>query len=432
MPISFSRLRVASFAVRAAILLLPGAIHGQAAPVHASRGDEFDSLVTLIERKHLRPALPDSLLAAARRAMVQTLDPYSRYLDRPAWSELQDMLSGTMPSGVGVELRADSVSGTIVISALVNHSPAVAAGLQVHDILIAVDGRPVTGWSLDDALRALRGASGTSVALTLRRGTAEYSRVAVRRASPTPTVRGLRRASSGGWDYMADTAAHIAYVRIEHFAATTPLELDSALAAVARARATALVLDLRVNPGGLVASAIDVADRFLDNGTIFTFQFRDSLHVFDAHRGTATDMPVVLLVDGYTQSVAELVAASLQDRGRATVAGTRTWGKAHGQELFALGDGTEGVRLTTFAFQRPSGRPMERHYAVADTSLGGVWPDSALDVPLATEEYQRWVDAFVDIDGRMSYVGAQGATSIDPADRVLDRAIVFLRDRAQR
>ena len=400
-------------------------------PVAAAGADDtalLDELGALIEQEYVRPIPRDELRGAARRVLAGTLDPYSKVLDPAASTELDTFITGTF-AGIGVRLDFDSASASYRVTGLFSDSPALRADLRLNDILLAIDGRPVAGRSMDEVVGALHGPSGSVVELTLRRAGAPADRrlSMKRKIIPSPTVRGLRRSSTGKWEYLTPDRSGVAYIRIEHFAENTPAELDRALTAIRRAGATALVLDLRVNPGGLVKAAIAVADRFLDAGTIFTFKHRNSLEVFSAHPGVGTRLPMAVLVDGYTQSVAELVSASLQDNNRAAVIGARSWGKGHGQQLFRLSGGRGVLKLSTFAFARPSGRPMERHFADLDPTLGGVWPDSGLAVELSPEEYDRWQSGLFALDDLMPL--ATGQRPAPSADRVLDSAVAMLRAR---
>ena len=410
---------------------LPATATAQTPATGGAEAAQMEELLTTIGKQYVRPITRESLLVAARNGILGSLDPYSKYLEPAEWAELNGTVSGSF-AGVGLRLAIDSASATVRVTGVFKNSPALKAGIRVNDVLLEVDGRAVAGRSMDDITSGLRGLSGTTVALTLARPLAKADlRVSVRRAViPLPTVRGIRRLNSGDWDYMADAKQRIGYVRIEHFAASTPVELDSAIAAVNRAGAVALVLDLRVNRGGLVRAALNVADRFLDSGTVFSFRYRDSTQVIPAEPGMITRLPVALLINGYTQSVAELVAASLQDNRRAVLIGSRSWGKGHGQEMFPMGDGHQGVKITTFAFVRPSGRPMERHFADADSSLGGVWPDSGMTVSLSASAYQLWLDYALTLDALMPVAATPGSAPTPAADSVLDRAVAVLHARA--
>jgi carboxyl-terminal processing protease len=390
-------------------------------------------LMTLIGREYVRPIAGDSLRGAASRLLAGSLDPYSRVLDPAAWADLDDLNSGTH-TGIGVRVDFDSSSTTARVVGLVRGSPALRAGLRVNDALVEIDGRAVAGQSMDDLLGALRGPKGTAITLTVRRpGVPADLRYAMKRSvMPSPTVRGLRRTAAGEWDYIADAERRIGYVRIEHFSQSTPAELDRALAALRRADAVALVLDLRVNPGGLAKAALQVADRFVDSGTLFTFRHRGALEVFPAHPGSGTGMPLAVLMDGYTQSVAELVSASLQDHHRAVMVGARSWGKGHGQQIYRLADGKTMLKLTTFELVRPSGRPMERHFADRDSTLGGVWPDSGMAVTLTTAEYDRWLDGLFALDDLMPLAAGPGPAAVPAVDRALDTAVSALRERLPR
>lgn len=393
----------------------------------------LEVLVPIIGREYVRPISQDSLRLAAQAVLAGTLDPYSRVLDAEGWAALDERLSGAH-AGLGVRVEEDSASETVRVTGLVKDSPALRAGLRVGDHLVAINSRPMRGQSFDEVLDAIRGPGGSKVVLTVRRPSVQADLVYKmrRRTMQSPTVRGLRRQPNGEWSYLADTAQRVGYIRIEQFAATTPVELDRALAAVRRAGAMSLVLDIRVNPGGLARAAIRIADRFVESGTLFSFRSRDSLEVFRAHAGGDNRLPLVLLVDGFTQSVAELLAASLQDNGRAAVVGQRSWGKGHAQRMFAFPDGQGGLKLTTMSFVRPSGRPMERHFAGQDSTLGGVWPDPGMAVSLTTHEYDGWLACLFALDDLMPLAVRPGEAPPPTEDRALATAIAVLSARTKR
>ncbi len=407
-----------------------------AVPVSAQQSDsvqgahQLEALLSLIAKHYVRPVGTESLVAAAARGMIASLDPYSAWLNAADYANFKATLAGAF-SGIGIRLGYDSAQAAFRVVAPYRNSPALAAGLRADDIILAVDGQPVTGRGFFDVLDAISGAAGSTVALTVRRaGATSPLNFTIRRAVvDVPTIRGLRRASAGGWDYMAGAGSDVGYIRIEHFAATTAAEMDTALSALRRAGARALILDLRENAGGLLRTALETADFFLDGGRMLTLHTVDGDTVYDARPGVATAVPLAILVNQRTASAAEVLASSLQDNQRAVIVGERTYGKGFGQVLFSLADGQGALRLTTIRMERPSGRNLDRHMASPDTALGGVWPDSGMTRAMSPSEYRSWLAVMSALDEGIPFADGQGALPSPAVDPVLDRALAVLRRR---
>jgi carboxyl-terminal processing protease len=309
-------------------------------------------------------------------------------------------------------------------------SPAFQAGIRAGDVIMSVDGRSPSGQTLDTVLDWLRGPAGTDVAIEVQRPAAPAPlRLRVTRAViELSSVRGARRTADGAWDYRLATAEDIAYLRIAHFATTTPDEVATALAAITASRPRALVLDLRHDPGGSLTAAIRVADQFLDHGRIVSERARGGVTTHhDATPGSGTTLPVALLVDEATMSAAEIVAAALQDNGRALVVGARSYGKATVQELFPLADGAGAYRLTTEDYLRPSGGPLERHLPGSDPAVGGVAPDDGLAVTVTAAEAETIGQSLATLDVTSTLIGLPASDGPATPDAVLAAACAALR-----
>jgi carboxyl-terminal processing protease len=371
---------------------------------------DLHALLALVDEHHVRPLPEARLVAVARDAMLAALDPYSGHLDPSTYAELRAALASRF-GGVGMHIDSDPSNTRYWVRAPIAGSPAVAAGIRAGDILTAVDGRPLAGQPMDTVLGWLRGTAGTTVEIEVRQpGATEPRRLRLTRALiEITTVRGLRRTSDDGWDHRVPSAEGIASLRIAHFATRTPDELRRAIAVIATTHPRGLVLDLRHNPGGSLAAAIAVADHFLDRGRIVSLQGRGpTVEHRDATPGTATDLPMAVLVDEATLSAVEIVAASLQDNRRALVVGARSFGKATVQQLFPLGHDGGAVRLTTQHSLRPSGRPLERHWPGSDPTSGGVAPDAGLAVAPAAADAQALAGRIEALDTEAGLVGLTG------------------------
>jgi carboxyl-terminal processing protease len=388
---------------------------------------QLDEVARLIDKHYVLAIAPDSLAAAAHRCFAGTLDRYSGYLDAMETAEFERSLAGHL-GGIGAGFDFYDSTGVPHVAFLFLRSPALGAGLRLGDTLLAVDGRSMRGLSMQQTLGTIRGKPGTRVRLRVRAAGAESHELSIRRAViDLPSVRGFRAADDEAGRWLLDPGTRIAYVRIENFTARTPQEFDDALAALRRVDARALVLDLRDDPGGLLRSAVAVADRLLAEGPIVTVQTRgEHDEVAAAHASVATTVPLAILVNGSTASAAEVLAASLQDHHRGLVVGSRSFGKGVVQNLYHLKRTPGMVKITTSVYQRPSGGPMETHIPGIGSERGGVWPDSGLTVTLAEDEAQSWSDATLRATYRMQQVTATPDTVGSVLDRVLDRAVEVL------
>lgn len=401
-----------------------------AGSIQAQPGDPTDRapVADIIARHYWRALRRDSIDAALARAGFSALDPYSYILPAADWAYLNALVDGSF-GGIGAVLNEDSLTGEFRFTGLLMGSPALSAGLRANDVLVAVDGIPVLGVSLDDVLFRLRGSVGTTVVVGVRRQ-ADPLTLSIRRGRiQMPTVRGFARNAEGVWNYLVRADDAVAYVRIVGFARTTPTELDSALVAIRRTPARALILDLRGNQGGLFSAAVAVADRFLSEGVVVTTRGRtegDSVYV--AAPDVATEIPMALLIDGQTASAAEVLGAALQDNRRAVVVGRQSFGKGLVQQLFPLPDSARAVRLTTHAYVRPSGIEIERHAPGADSTLGGIWPDPGMSVAVTADQDAAISETLRDADARAPVAGALVPGLDLDTDRALRRAFEALRE----
>ncbi len=297
------------------------------------------------------------LSQAAIEGMVEALDdPYSSYLDvetaRLGLSSLEGKIEGI---GAEVTVRDEQ----IVIVAPLPDSPAARAGIMAGDILLAIDGRSTSGMSLAEAVLNVRGPRGTLVTLLVRhQGEADPEEIEIVRAEiEIPSVQFSMRGD-------------LAYINISHFSERTAEELSQVLESAEVEGAVGIILDLRGNPGGLLESAVDVASRFLREGVVLKVvdsQGRVTVYTV-APTPVVTDLPLVVLVDSYTASGGEVLAGSLQDNARATIAGTITFGKGSVVKLYYLEDGS-GLFLTVARWLTPDGHLIEGEGLLPDYEL---------------------------------------------------------------
>jgi len=260
------------------------------------------------------------------------------------------------------------------------------------DHIFEVENQPTDQWTIEKAVSQLKGIIGTKVNLKVRRKNGEVRSLTIERGNvQVETVVSHVRNADGFWNYMLDDEVKIGYVRISSFSAHTTEELRSALETLKARGMRALVLDLRFNPGGLLTSAIEISDMFLVSGEIVSTAGRnvDSKTWSAKSDGTFDGFAMVVLVNQNSASASEIVSASLQDNGRATIIGQRTWGKGSVQKIVELEGGRSALRLTTASFFRPNGKNIHRFKNLSEEDDWGVRPDPGFEVRLSRDQSSK-------------------------------------------
>jgi len=343
----------------------------QAPPPATSRLSAADSaqlaeVLERVQREYVDEVKDPELIDDALRGLVGGLDPYSSYLDAEEYADLRVSTAGTY-AGIGIEVStADRV---LRVVRPFRDSPAAVAGILSGDRISAIDGMPV-GNDLDAAMARMRGPRGSTVKLAV-----------VRAGSALPLEFSVERAQVDVHSVaMVRLEGDFIYARITMFSETTALDFAAGVARLRRdlgARPRGVVLDLRNNPGGVLESAVEVADHLLEEGVIVTADGRTPAARFSmsATPGEVLPgVPVVVLVNGTTASAAEILAGALQDHHRATLLGRRTFGKGSVQTVMPL-TGGRAIKLTTSRYYTPSGRSIQG---------SGIEPDmtfETIDVP---------------------------------------------------
>ena len=313
----------------------------------------FADVLSMVERQYVDQCDPRALLYDAMQGMVSRLDPHSAFLPPKRYQEMQVETRGTF-GGLGLEVTVQDDQLTVV--APIEDTPAYRAGIQSGDRIAAIEGRSTRGMDLEQAVELMRGPPGSEISITIMRPGADHPLpFTITRA--VITIRSVRSRR------LADD---VGYLRVAMFQEHTADECASALRALQPL--TGLVLDLRDNPGGLLAEAVAVADLFLDNGTIVSTRGRDAQQretYAAASDPPAVDIPLVVLVNAGTASGSEIVAGAVQDYGRGIILGVPTFGKGTVQTIFPLRDGS-GLRLTTSRYYTPAGRSIQERGIVPD------------------------------------------------------------------
>jgi len=347
-----------------------------------------------IERRYLEPVEPLDLFEGAMDGMFGQLDDYSAYIRPADLQEFHESIDQQF-SGVGMEVGLDPKTRQLTVLSPLVGSPAYLAGIRAGDRLLRIDDSATQGMSLKDAVGLLRGEPGSAVTLTVQHEGDEKAievRI-VRDIIQAPTVVGDTRNADGSWNFFLEGRDRIGYVRINSFVDKTVSDLQQALEWLQEHEMRGLVLDLRDDPGGLLSSAVDVCDLFIDSGVIVTTRRRGGQisETYEAGgQGPFTDFPMAALVNHHTASAAEIVAACLQDHRRAAVAGQRSFGKGTVQEVMDLENGCGAMKLTTAGYWRPSGKNIHRLRNAGDKDEWGVRPDEGCQVVLDAEESAKW------------------------------------------
>ncbi|MEE8347012.1 MAG: S41 family peptidase [Dehalococcoidia bacterium] len=329
---------------------------------------------------------PDILRIGAINGVLQALgDPHTVYIDPESYSLGIDIISGAF-EGIGAQVEQDPVTGEIVVVTPFRDSPAENAGIRAGDRILAVDGQSTEGWSVAQAVKVIRGPDGTDVVLGVEHSDGVSEEITITRGTievPTVFTRDIE-------DATGDQVTEIAYIELQQFTDPAVGELQEELRRVVDEGYSAVILDLRRNPGGGLDATIEVADTFLEEGVILTQVDRDGQRtVFRADPGgVATDIPVVLLVGPGSASGSEVLACALRDNGRATLVGEQTFGKGSVNHLRELSN--DGALYVTIArWECPNGEQIE---AV------GIEPDVEV-LPSETDiESDRDVQLFAAID----------------------------------
>jgi carboxyl-terminal processing protease len=299
------------------------------------------------------------------------LDDYTSYLTPDKLDDLYAMIDGNFV-GLGIELKLDTEGLRLV--GVIRGGPASDAGVKVGDQIIRVAGTSVRGLSLDEAASRLQGPEGTSVEITLlRTDGSTRTLVLVRRHVEVESVAQAR---------IVDPSGGIGYVQLTGFQKSSAEELDRAIAGLRRQGMRTLVLDLRGNPGGLLNVAVEIAERFVEQGIIVSTRGRapGQSQVYHSQAKAVWQLPLFVLIDHDSASASEILAGALKDHNRATVLGERSYGKGSVQSIFALHSAPAGLKLTTAKFYSPRNRPYSEQ---------GVEPDVPVRVaakPVADED----------------------------------------------
>ena len=378
-------------------------------------GDVFER----VRSEYVEDVSDEQLIEAAVNGMLSALDPHSSYLSPKNFREMQTQTRGEF-GGLGIEVTMEN--GVVKVVSPIDDTPAFRAGLKSGDLITHLDGEPVQGLTLSEAVEKMRGKVGSDLKLTVRRENRDPFNVTVTR--DIIKIRSVRSRMEG---------EDIAYVRITSFSEQTTSGVEQSIKSLrkkAKGKLAGIVIDLRNNPGGLLDQSVKVSDAFLDQGEIVSTRSRrpDERRRFNAKAGDITDgLPIVVMVNGGSASASEIVAGALQDHRRAIVLGTRTFGKGSVQTIIPL-SGNGAIRLTTARYYTPSGRSIQAK---------GIEPDILVEQAKVEKITRPGVKREEDLRGRLDNPSDNRVkpdteqlvkeTDKPPEDYQLSRALDLLR-----
>ncbi|HKZ05316.1 MAG TPA: S41 family peptidase [Methylomirabilota bacterium] len=326
----------------------------------------FTEVLSIVQSQYVDDVPPKDVIYNAIKGTLRGLDPHSSFLDPEMYREMQVETSGSF-GGLGIEITLRDDILTVV--APIEGTPAYRAGIQPGDRIVKIEGISTKDMQLTDAVKRMRGKPGSKITISIvREGWAEPKDFDITREQIRVQSVKSQELESG-----------IEYIRLRQFQEQTAADLEAALDKFAKnGKIQGLVLDLRNNPGGLLTSAVDVSEKFLDSGKLIVYtegRVRNQNMRFQANgRRVYTDFPIVVLVNQGSASASEIVAGALQDWGRAIVIGTQSFGKGSVQTIIPLSDGS-GLRLTTAKYYTPKGRTIHGK---------GITPDIIVEGPKTT------------------------------------------------
>jgi len=338
----------------------------------------FAEIFARAQRDYVVPIDEKAAMSAAINGMLMSLDPHSGYLDPEDFQSLQVQTSGEY-GGLGLEVTMED--GFVKVISPMDGTPAAEAGIQPGDFITAINKKPIIGRTLNDAVKEMRGERGSEIEITvLREGSDPFD---------VKLVRDVIQQKSVTWRL---EAGDIAYIRIASFTERTNLLLEEAIEGLSKGRKPlGILLDLRNNGGGLLDEAVKVTDHFLSGGEVVSTQGRRPVDIDrrNASKGEVfKGVPMIVLINGGSASASEIVAGALQDRERALVVGTTSFGKGSVQSVIPLGADRGAIRMTTARYYTPAGRSIQ---------VLGIEPDIMVTQVRLTEEeiarIERWSEA---------------------------------------
>ncbi len=329
----------------------------------------FGNVFERIKTSYVEKPDDSKLMEGAINGMISALDPHSRYMNEKGWSDMQETTHGEF-GGLGIEVTMED--GLVKVVTPIDDTPAARAGMLSGDVITQIDDEQIQGLTLEQAVSRMKGPANSKIRLKVaRKGAAVPLDIAIVRE--IIRVRPVRYRTEGG---------DIGYIRISRFNEQTTDGLKKAIASINKEipsdKLAGYVVDLRNNPGGLLDQAVSVSSAFMSRGEVVSTRGRtaEETQRFTARGGDITKgKPLVVLINGGSASASEIVAGALRDHKRATLIGTRTFGKGSVQTIIPLGAGNGALALTTARYFTPSGRSIQAQGIAPDVEVLQDVPD---------------------------------------------------------
>jgi len=381
----------------------------------------------------------------AVQQMLGHLDPYTNYIDLETREKMKQEMTGQF-SGIGIQIRKDAATDYLLVVTPIMGSPAYKAGLKTGDIITTVtrevdsEGKPLAkpdvfstkDLPLAEAVKRILGKAGTKVKLQVeRKGEAKPLEFEITRGRvEVESVLGHKRKANDNWDYMLDPQSGIVYIRLTSFVRNSFDAMEKVVSELDKKKQIkGLVLDLRFNPGGLLTSATDICDLFIDDGLIVSIRPRRGAEspIYGKKEGSYLHFPMVCLVNGGSASGSEIVGGCLQDHKRAIIMGERSYGKGSVQNIQLFKQTGGEIKLTTATFWRPSGKNINKSSTKsgAEDEEWGITPDKGYLMKLTPKERDELFDHMRDSE----IIGGapKSETKMEFKDKQLDMALEYLR-----
>jgi len=373
----------------------------------------MDSVFGFVIQNYVDEVDPNILYEGALKGMLEAFgDPHTMYLDKSYMRDLNDTTQGEF-GGVGLSIVKPTTSTAekpayVEVKSPIEDTPGWKAGIQPGDYITEIDGTPTPEITMEEVLDKLRGQPGTKVSIRIKRGKKMEFPVTLTRAMiENPTVK---------YGMIKESSRKTAYLRIIEFSTKTGERVQEALDYFATQNYDSLLIDLRNNPGGLITSVADVADKFIDSGVIVTTKSRLDFEnsVFTAHKSKTTvpsNIPVIVLINGGSASASEILSGCLKDHKRAFLAGEISYGKGSVQQVIPLPN-NDGIKLT-----------MARYYTPSDANIDktGIIPDFELKFPELNDAEENAYVSLAEADVISPYVEShQNMTESDIASYALE------------
>lgn len=356
----------------------------------------MNGVFDFVQKNYVDDVDPEILYKGALKGMLEALnDPYTLYLDTSGFRSLTDTTSGQF-GGVGLSISKPAESTAdkpayVEVASPIEDTPGFIAGIQAGDLIITVNGIDTSTITMEDVLGMLRGNVGETVDLVIRRGkTVEFPVTLTRAIIEVPTVK---------YGTISDSSGNIGYMRIIEFTPQTAERVQQALDSFKADSIKGLIIDLRNNPGGLITSVVDVADKFIDNGPIVSTKsrlaFENSVYTASPKKTTFTKgVPIIVLINKGSASASEILSGALKDNHLAYLVGQRTYGKGSVQQVIPLSS-ADGIKIT-----------MARYYTPSDTNIDkiGIPPDREVLFPVLTEDGEKQFSELIKNDDIAKHV----------------------------